>query len=219
MPGGIDALARLNVTFYVAGQNCQQSYWIRAKPTDPLANLFVWCDKICDDWRTNIWPRYAQLQPGTVQLIGSVCTVLNPRLTAQSVRAYTTDFGLAVGECLPPHDAAVLSLYTRFAGRRVHGRLYIPGISESLQDSGTLTAAGKTALKNLGDTIIGQYGDVTGASPNYWGGVYSRANGATRNPGPPPFIDYSPLTHVPWIRHVPNERLGTNRHRKIGRGV
>lgn len=217
MPGGIDALARLNVTWLVQGQNCQQSFWARAKPADPLPDLFAFCDKLISDFEIGIQGRYAQLQTTDVQCIGAVATVLNPRLTAQSVKGYTTSFGFVTGDPMPPHDAAVLSLYTRYAGRRVHGRLYIPGIGESMQSGGTLTAAAKTSLKNLGDWLVGQFGEG-GSSPNYWYGVYSRANGARREVGPPPYISYSPLTHVPWYRHVPQERLGTQRHRKIGRG-
>jgi hypothetical protein len=217
MPGGIDALARLNVTWLVQGQNCQQSFWARAKPADPLPDLFAFCDKLISDFEIGIQGRYAQLQTTDVQCIGAVATVLNPRLTAQSVKGYTTSFGFVTGDPMPPHDAAVLSLYTRYSGRRVHGRLYIPGIGESMQSGGTLTTAAKASLKNLGDWLVGQFGEG-GSSPNYWYGVYSRANGATRMPGPPPYIAYSPLTHIPWYRHVPQERLGTQRHRKIGRG-
>jgi hypothetical protein len=217
MPGGIDALIRLNVTWLVQGQNCQQSFWARSKPADPLPNLFAVCDQLITDFEIGIKGRYAQLQTTDTQLIGAVATVLNPRGAAQSVKGYTTDFGFVTGDAMPPHDAAVLSLYTPYAGRRVHGRLYIPGIGESMQAGGTLTSGAKASLKNLGDWLIGQFG-MNGSSPNYWFGVYSRKNGATRNPGPPPFISYSSLTHVPWSRHVANERLGTCRHRKIGRG-
>jgi hypothetical protein len=217
MPGGIDALFRLNVTFYVEGQNCQQSFWARSKPADPLPNLFAACDQLITDFEIGVNGRYKQLQTTSTQLIGAVATCLSPAGSAQSVKGYTTEFGFVTGDAMPPHDAAVLSLYTRYPGRRTHGRLYIPGIGESMQAGGVLNAGAKSSLKNLGDWLVGQFGEG-GSSPYYWWGVYSRKNGATRHPGPPPFISYSPLTHIPWYRHVPQERLGTQRHRKIGRG-
>lgn len=218
MPGGIDALFRMNATFFVEGQNCVQSFWARSKPNDPLPTLFAVCDRLIFDFEVGIYPRYKQLQTISTQLVGVVATCLNPPGVAQSVKGYIGEFGFVSGDAMPPHDAAVLSLYTRYPGRRVHGRLYIPGIGETMQAGGILTASAKTSLKNLGDWLLGEFGEG-GSSPYYWMGVYSRKNGAVRQLGPPPYISYSPLAHIPWWRHVANERLGTQRHRKIGRGV
>lgn len=164
-----------------------------------------------------VWARMKQLMVTGCRLTALQALTMNPRGTAQSLAGFTTEFGSLSGEGMPPHDAAVLSLYTDYPGRRTHGRLYISGLGESIQTEGELTSSGEFSLKNLGDWLIQNFGE-NGFSPYYWWGVYSRANGATRMPGPPPFISYSPLTLIPWARHVPNKVLGTQRHRRIGRG-
>lgn len=218
MPGGVDMLTRLNVTYQSCGQTCLWSIFARSKPADPLPNALAVTDKLITDFEVWIMGRMKQFMASDTQFIGAVATTLNPRGAAQSVKGYTTDFGNVAGDVLPPHDAAVLSLYTPFPGRRTHGRMYFGGVPESLQNQGVLTAAAKTSIKNLADILIGTFG-WDGTSPNYWWGVYSRKNGAIREPGPPPFISYSPLTHIPWSRYTVNERLGTQRHRKLGRGI
>jgi hypothetical protein len=218
MPNGVDALSRLTVTYVYKGVNCLNSFWARSKPADPLTTFQQVTDKLILDYEIGVMGRMKQLMTTDTQFIGAVATMLNPLASAQSVKSYTTDFGQVAGDGLPPHDAGVLSLYTGYPGRRVHGRLYLGGVPESMTTGGELTAAYLTAMKNLGDWLIGQFGDA-GTSPNYWWGVYSRANGRTRQPGPPPYFSYSPLTLIPWKRHVTNIRIGTQRHRKLGRGI
>lgn len=218
MPAGADGLVRLNVTYTCAGQVCQTSFWARVKPTDPSPTWQAVCDNMILDFEIGVMGRMKQLQGASVQWIGAVAITLSPLGSAQTVKGYTTDFGAVAGDILPPHDCAVLSLYSRYPGRRVHGRISIAGIPESLQNAGELTSTGEAALKNLGDWLIGQFGEA-GTSTRYWWGVYSRKNGNGIGLGPPPYITYDPLAHVPWSRHVPNKRLGTNRHRKIGRGI
>lgn len=218
MPGGADALFRLNITYVVNGQNCINSFFARSKPGDPLPNFSAVCDQLITDYELWIQPGMRGIQTTTTQHIGAVALCLNPPGVAQSVKGYTAVFGLVGGDTLPPHDAAVLSWYTRFPGRRVHGRHYFGGFPESMQNSGVIDANGKQMIKNLADTLLGRFGD-NGTSPYYWFGVYSRANGVTRDPGPPPHLNWSVLTHVPWSRFTVNEVLGTQRHRRIGRGV
>lgn len=218
MPNGVDALSRLTVTYVYRGVNCLNSFWIRSKDTDPLTTFQQVTDKAILDFEIGVLPRMRACMTTSTQFIGAVCTMLNPLASAQSIKSYTTEFGQVAGEGLPPHDAIVLSLYTGYPGRRVHGRLYLGGVPESLQDGGEITSAAQASVKNLGDWLIGQFGEG-GSSPNYWWGVYSRANGRVRQPGPPPYFTYSPLTLIPWKRHAVNVRLGTQRHRKLGRGI
>jgi len=170
------------------------------------------------DFIVGVWPRIKTMCVSSLKLIATQALTMQPRGSAQSLGSYVNEFGSVSGEGMPPHDAAVLSLYTDYPGRRTHGRLYISGLPESLQSEGELTAPAETSLKNLGDWLLSQFGE-NGFSPYYWWGVYSRANGNVRMPGPPPYIQYDPLAHIPWSRHVPNKVLGTQRHRRIGRGA
>lgn len=218
MGHGIDALYRLNVTFLLGQQNCLNTYWLRSKPNSPSVNLKEDTDTAILNWKLFIWPSYKAFMSNQVQLIAAVCTCVQPLNAAQTVAFYNTDFGSVVSEALPPHDAGLLSMYTGYAGRRVHGRLYIPGVPESLTAFGVLENSHVTKLANIGDALINNWGDA-GTSSRFIGGVFSRLNGATRNPGPPPYISYSPLACVPWTRHIARASVKTQRHRLVGRGV
>lgn len=170
------------------------------------------------DFEAGIWTRMRQLMVSSVQLVGVTARTMNPPAAAQTIKSFNTEFGSVAGEGLPPHDAGVLSLYTGYPGRRVHGRLYIGGVPESQQDGGEFNATYQASMKNFGDWLISNFGEG-GQSPNYWMVVYSRSNGRVRQPGPPPYFTYDPLAGVPIRRHVVNVRIGTQRHRKLGRGM
>lgn len=217
MPAGADGILRLTAFYTFKGQSMQHNFWARVRETDPSPTWQAVCDHMITDYIVGVWPRIKQLCVSSLQLTGTQAMTMNPRGTAQSLMGYTAEFGSLAGEGLPPHDAAVLSLYTDYPGRRTHGRMYISGIAESIQTDGILSASAKTSMKNLGDWLTGQFGQL-GTSPYYWWGVYSRANGAVRHLGPPPFISYGNEYLIPWSRHVVNEVIGTQRHRKIGRG-
>lgn len=218
MPVGADGVVRLTANYSYKGQAMQHNFWGRPKPGDPSPTWQALTDKMVADFMLGTWARIRLLTSTSMQLTSLQAMTLTPRGTAQTLQGFTTDFGALAGDGMPPHDAALLSLYSRYPGRRVHGRLYISGIVEATQKEGELQSDALFSLKNLGDWLIQQFGEG-GTSPHYWYGVYSRANGATRHAGPPPFISYDPLAHVPWSRHVPNVQIATQRHRKIGRGA
>lgn len=218
MPGGVDAIYRLNVTYIVAGQNCLFSIFARSKPGDPLPNHLAVCDKFISDWEIRIMSRFKAMVTTSTQIIAAVAQCLNPPFTAQAVKNYVAEFGANPGDTLPPYCAAVLSLYTQFPGRRTHGRMYISGIPESFQNAGVMDATSVGNLNQLGGNLVNEFGQ-NGTSPNYWWGVYSRKNGNGLSSTIPPFITYSPLALIPWTRYNANSRLGTQRHRVIGRGI
>jgi len=216
MPVGADGLLRLTVSMTYKNQTMNNLFWARPKPDDPSPTWQALCDHMSNDFIIGVWPRMANLMCSGVKLDGTITRVLTGG-QAQTIAPYTTEFGNVAGDGLPPHDAAVLSLYTMYPGRRVHGRLYIGGIPESRQEQGELNTDGLFYLNQLGAWLIQNFGE-DGYSPYYWWGVYSRSNGVVRQPGPPPFLSYSPLAHVPWYRWSPSKVLGTQRHRRIGRG-
>lgn len=218
MGHGIDALFRLNVTFYLAGQNCYNSFWLRSKPTTTSATLQEECDSIIQDWMTYHWPNYQPFMSNEVQLVGMVCTCLNPLNMAQSITSYTAQFGTVASAALPPHDAGLVSLYTAIPGRRTHGRLYIPGVPAVLVASGSLTNAHLTKLSAIGTSLLQRWG-ATGTSPKVWGGVYSKKNGVTRQVGPPPYLTYRSDTHLPWTRAVIRATVRTMRKRMLNVGI
>jgi len=218
MGHGIDALHRLTITYYLHGVNCLNVLFFRSKPTTPSVNVQEDCDTLISNWMTYGWPKVQVLQSGEVQLVALTAQTLYPLNAGFSLSSYTTQFGSATGEALPTVNAAVLSLYTQTPGKRTHGRMYIPGITEADTSQSVLISTALTKLKALGDGLIAQWG-LLGTSSRFWGCVYSRKNGNTVAPGPPPYIVYSPLAAVPWSRHLSQNRLGTQRHRKQGRGI
>lgn len=218
MGHGIDALHRLTVTFQLHGSYCQNVFWFRSKPTTTAANLQDESDKIVNDWKLQIWPYYKPCCSPDLQLVTLLNVCVEPTGIAQTIASYTVEFGSFTGESLPSHCAAVIGLYSRYPGRRTHGRCYIPGIPEAAHQNSVMSLTQMTNLSTLAGRFLTYFGD-NGTSPQVWGGVFSRKNGAVRLPGPPPFIHYSPLAHLPWYRVVVNSTVFTNRHRLRGRGI
>lgn len=200
------------------GVTMMNQFWFRSKETDPLTTFQAVTDKIIFDFDLGIWARMKQVMCSSAQLVSATALMLTPPGVAQTIKSYTTDFGSVAGDGLPPHDAGLLSLYTGYPGRRVHGRLYIGAVPESQHNQGEMDSTYQFSMKNFGDWLVGQFGE-SGTSPNYWMVIYSRKNGRSRQPGPPPFYSYSPLAGVPIKKHVVNVRVATQRHRKLGRGM
>lgn len=216
LPG--ECLVRLNTTMLYDGQNCQNSYFARFKPTSTVSNFFDACTVVNDEWRINVWPNIKVMLSSQVQLIGVVAQTVFPNNAAIVPQFFTTDFGSVAGDALPSNTAAVLSLYSQYPGRSTHGRLTWAGVPESSTTLSRLNATGLFALKNLGDTLIGRYGQA-GSSIHFWFGVFSRKYGTHISPGPPPFTVYDPQFHYPFARYRANDVIGTQRHRMQHRGI
>jgi hypothetical protein len=214
---GYDALYRLAVTFYVHGVNCMNVFWLRSKPTTDSPTLQFECDNIESDWRVQIWPVYKLALSNECANIAAVVQCMNPPGLAMTVASYVGQTGTIASESLPSFNASVLSMYTAYPGRRTHGRVYVPGIPESETSGSVVITAQATRLANIAAILINRWGNA-GSSLRVMGGVYSRKNGVTINPGPPPFLSYSPLALVPWTRAIVNTRVRTERHRMQGRG-
>lgn len=121
---------------------------------------------------------------------------------------YTTGFpidGNLSGDPLPAFTAAVLSLRTGTAGRRNRGRFYAFYANEAANDAaGFLTAGYKTSMETLGSvlddaTVIGGGGNTATMTPV----VLSKVGG----------------TQLPILSTIARIAWGTQRHRKLGRGM
>jgi hypothetical protein len=214
----VDALYRANVSYLFYGQNCVNSYFFRSKPdshsdtieeeVDFLANdLFIWVIEPALNFMSN-----------QVQLTGWTVTTLSPPDSFVAFREGGTHQGAVDEAALPSYCAAVVSMQTGLTGKRLHGRTYIPGVPGSYCEGNDLTDAGWLVLKGYADSVKSRYG-FDGTSNRVQGGVYSRANGVTRDPGPPPRLVYSPLALIPWRGAIARRTLFTQRHRLEGRGV
>jgi hypothetical protein len=215
---GIDALYRLTISFSLHGVVCQNVWWLRSKETSTSPSLQNDCDNIESDWRVQFWPLYKLCCSNELVNTGAVVQCMNPLNQAMTVASYVNQTGSTVGESLPAFCASVIGLYTRYPGRRTHGRVYVPGVPEAEHSASQVTNAQLTKLANLAALFVNRWGE-NGSSLTVRGGVFSRKNGVVRNPGPPPYLTYSPLAHVPWTRTVINSRVRTERHRMQGRGI
>lgn len=218
MPAGLDILYRVNVTWYLLGQNCQNSFFFRSKPTAPHSTIPSEMTSIHDDIQNKIYNGFRDQMSNQVQLVASVLVNLNGANFYEDVRSYGSSFGNIVGVSMPSTLAVVVGWFTAFRGRRVHGRTYIPGIPQSQVTGNDLSTAYVTGLSSKLNTILSWFGDG-GSSSDCWMVCFSRKNGTSVDPGPPPHIVYDPLAGIPLTHFVIDLPLGTQRHRKEGRGI
>lgn len=214
MAGGLDALYRYTITWRYQNQDLKTVLWFRSKTTSPKTDAKDEVEAIMTEVSSWFTLNVLLFSNVGLQVISAVATVMAGGLPYQAILNYINTFGQIAGDGLPPHDAAVVSLYTPFHGRRLHGRIYIPAISESDQAGGNLTAAATVRLNKIASDYLTRFGE-NGTSSFVWGVVFSRANGTTRNPGPPPHLVYDQLAAIPVTRTTVNSLVRTQRHRLI----
>lgn len=214
MAGGLDALYKYTITWRYQNQSMNTVLWFRSKTTSPKTDagqeVIAIMTEVSSWFTTNV----LAFSNNGLQVIQAVGQVMAGGLAYQAILDYINTFATQPGDGLPPHDAAVISLYTPFHGRRLHGRIYIPAISESDQAGGNLTSAATVRLNKIASDYLTRFGE-NGTSSFVWGVVFSRANGTTRNPGPPPHIVYDQLAAIPVTRTIVNSLIRTQRHRLI----
>ncbi len=214
MANGLDTLYRSVLSLIYQGQLCQNVLWFRAKEASPYTTQQLECDAIdvnVDAWFVSEYQAFANAGVNFTQLVTQAVNGPEP---VQTIRNYQAKYGAIAGEGLPPHDAVVVSLYTPFHGKRLHGRIYLTGISESDQNGGVLTAPSLARLNTIGTDLMTRFKEG-GSFGGAWGVVFSRKNGMTRNPGPPPMLNYSSLAGIPWTRYTAHAQLRTQRHRRL----
>lgn len=214
MAGGLDALYKYTITWRYQNQSMQTVLWFRTKTTSPKTDageeVIAIMTEVSSWFTTNV----LNFANNGLQAIQAVGQVMAGGLPYQAILNYVNVFGAIAGDGLPPHDAAVVSLYTPFHGRRLHGRIYIPGISESDQAGGNLTAAATTRLNTIASDLLTRFGQ-NGTSSYVWLCVFSRANGVQRNPVPTMHLVYDQLAAIPVTRTIVNSLVRTQRHRRL----
>lgn len=209
-----DVLYQSILTSSYASQTMQNVLWFRTRTTSPNSTVESELTDVHSNvnaWFVTNLVNFCNVgwSPRTL-----VTKVMAGALEYQAISNYTNVFGAKTGDGMPPHDAVVVSLYTQFHGRRLHGRIYIGGLSESDHNNGLLTSPAFAGLQAIGADLMTRFSQG-GSFGSAWGTVFSRANGTTRNPGPPPHIVYDPLAALPWVRMTVSNRICTQRHRII----
>lgn len=211
---GLDALYKYTITYTYKGQTVQNVLWFRSKTNSPKSDAGEEVIAIMSEvfsWYTSNVLAFANVG---LQLIQSVATVMDGGLPYQAILNHINTFGAIAGDGLPPHDSALVSLYTPFHGKRSHGRLYIPAISESDQEGGQLTSAATVRLNKIASDYLTRFGE-NGSGSYVWGCVFSKANGVQREAGPPPHLVYDSLSAIPVTRTTVTSVIRTQRHRRI----
>ena len=218
MPDSPDILMRYVLEGRYASQTTQTTFWLRSKPNAVTDDVEVYINEILDEIEAFIFTFIQTCATSEWQIITAQIQVLAGALPYQTIRPYTTKYGLQSPDALPPHDAGLLSFYTPFHGRRNHGRIYIPAMPEVEHVGGLLSDVQLQRIDNLGSVLLSRFGD-NGTSPRCWLCVFSKANGVQRQLLPVPHLVYDPLSAIPITKYVPHREVATQRHRKRGRGI
>lgn len=218
MPGDADILYRCNVTWTLLGQNCLNSFFFRSKPGAPYDNIPAEMSDLHDQIRNQLLTPLRNILSQQVQLVASVLVNLNGGVFYEDPRSYVAQFGGVGSDSLPSYCAQVISWRTAFRGRRVHGRTYLPGVPKISVNGNDLEPSAQVTLDAAAGTILDHFAETSRFSYPFLV-VYSRKNGVTTDPGPPPALVYSPLAGIPVTRYVIDATVFTQRHRLEGRGI
>jgi hypothetical protein len=214
MANGLDALYKYTITWSYKAQTMQTVLWFRTKTQSPKSDageeVIAIMTEVSSWFTTNV----LAFANNGLQCLQAVGQVMAGGLNYQAILNYVNTFGVIAGDGLPPHDAAVISLYTPFHSKRTHGRIFIPAISESDQEGGQLTQAATVRLNKIASDYLTRFGE-NGTSSYVWGCVFSRANGVQRNQGPPPHLVYDQLSAIPVTRTTVTSVIRTQRSRRI----
>lgn len=164
-------------------------------------------------------PLFLDFATSDWQITDATLEVLAGENPWKVIREYVLQYGEQPPDALPPHDSGLLSLFTPYHGRRNHGRLYIPGVPEAEHAGGRISDAQRARLSAIGAMMVSRYGEASN-NAYAWICVFSKKNGVERRTvPPPPILIYSPLAAIPISRTVASNRVATQRHRKLGRGI
>jgi hypothetical protein len=219
MPDSPDILMRYTLTGSIWSQTTKTILWLRSKETADTSDMNSYLNALIGDIEVFLLPHFKAFATADWQITQAELEVLAGENPYKVIREYVLEYGEQPPDALPPHDSGLLSLYTPYHGRRNHGRLYIPGVPEAQHVGGRISDAQRTLLSNIGGMIVSRYGE--GSNNAFaWICVFSKKNGVERQTvPPPPKLIYSPLAAIPVSRTVAAQRVATQRHRKLGRGI
>lgn len=139
----------LTQSYRVRGEWCENVLHFREKTaeTDPIP-----AENLALGWDISIKPDLVALLSDEVIL----ACVYARRISPTPGIAFTvlqTDVGIVASEAVPSLAAVITTWYTGTFTGRGRGRTYWPGLPESMQNSGSLTAAALTNWQALADLL------------------------------------------------------------------
>lgn len=209
-----EVLYQVVLDYLYKGQTCKNVFWFRSKPTSPHSSRTNEINDMSSNFAAWFTDSYSLFANNQLQFIQHTVKLMSAGEPLQVINNYTLKFGAIGGDGLPPHDAAVISLYTPYHGRSMHGRVYLTGISENDQEGGLLTDAALSRLNTLGAGLITRFAE-NGSYGTAWGTVFSRKAGVVHNPINPALAIYLVEAANPWTRMVVHRQIRTQRHRRL----
>lgn len=167
---------------------------------------------IIDRFILTVVPKIALFQNNQVAYRSVIGTVLEPKNGAQVETIFEVGGGAQPNESLPSYVSAVLTLRSGFSGKSNRGRSYYSGVSEDAHSTGRLTTDNLTALQDVGDQLLTDFGPVGTQSDGRYV-IFSRKLGLTEGGL------YNNLGNIPVTAVLARSILGTQRHRLIGIGT
>lgn len=219
MPDSPDILMRYVLKGSIWSQTTQTTLWLRSKETADTSDMRAYLIALIGDLEVFLIPKFLEFATSDWQVTEATLEVLAGAPPFKEIREYLLHYGNQPPDALPPHDSGLLSLYTPYHGRKLHGRLYIPGVPESEHAGGRISDAQRDRLSDIGAMMVSRYGEPS-TNAYAWICVFSKKNGVERQTvPPPPVLVYNPLAALPITRTVASQRVCTQRHRKLGRGI
>lgn len=213
MAAPLTLLWHITLSYTLHGQRCQNGFYFsnRGSIDDSPGILGAYTTGICSDFNTRIMPGIKAFQNNQVHYNALVCSTLIPHNGPLGELIFEVGSGDQADESLPSPIAAILTLRTGFGGKSNRGRLYFAGVSENDSEGSRLLPDSLTALQNIGNDLIGNYGE-SGSEGVLRYVIFSKKLGWGEEMG---YIaaGIRPVSHT-----VARSVLGTQRHRLIGKG-
>lgn len=166
----------------------RQELVVVGNPAEDLAN----------QWATDLMTLYTALFPGAISVTDITVRPIPPATEFFDL-SLTPQAGAQPGQVLPLFSAPIITWRSDFIGRSKRGRSYLPPLSESFQDAGTIDAA---VIAGMDNYAIAAMQLLELGIPQWQLVVYSATLGSA----------------VPVTGHVSRPLLGSQRRRKQGVG-
>jgi hypothetical protein len=217
MPLTPRGLYRLKLIGELHGQLTETAFHFITSENSGYTSYTSEMNDLMDRFLQSILPKYqlfASQQWAAKTLTG---ITLVPAQEAFIEKRIANGTGAQSDDSLPSFCAGLLSLRTGKGGRSRIGRLYLPGVAESLSSQSRLEGVYLGLLTDFGSALTATFGN-NGAYPWNRYGVFSRKLGVTRVLLPFPHLTYSSAGFTIVTNTVARPEIATMRRRKLARG-
>lgn len=178
-------------------------YYLVTQPTPTVAQL----NEVSAGWISAVMPVYGLAVSSQVTHYQTIARFMGrPDVPSVTTPITTGGGGNISTPSLPSTDAAIITCFSTFGGKRGRARKYIFGIPQTAETNSALTAGELALLNNLATAIAGPVPTGDFGSVPAW--MFSRNK--TGEAG---------VAGVAISSAAPVAVIGTQRRRRIGRGI